>query len=41
MRSKTTISVPKEVVGRLEKLKVHKRQPLYEVIEKLLDEHKD
>jgi len=37
MRDLTTITVPRETLEKLKKLKVHPRQPLYEVIEWLME----
>jgi len=37
----TTISVPESLRDRLGKLKVHRNQPYYEVVQKLVDKHFD
>lgn len=37
MKDYTTITVPRGTVEKLKKLRVHPRQPLYEVIEWLME----
>jgi predicted DNA-binding protein len=40
MAKQTTIRIPKELKKKLDELKIHKNQPYYEVIEKLLKKKK-
>lgn len=37
MRDRTTVTVPRDLLERLKKLRIHERQPIYEVIELLLE----
>ena len=41
MNNRTTMNIPRELKEELDKLKVHPKQPYYEVIEMLLKYYKE